>query len=200
MLNVYSRRMFAGAAMAGVMSMMGCHVESGKRGDGKNVNISTPFGGLHVRTNDASVLESIGLAAYPGATPVKKNKDEDSADVDMHFGSFQLRVKAATYHTDDSMDKVEAFYRNDLKRYGDVVACRGNKAVGEPTRTMTGLSCQDSNHRHISVGDSDTNNEFHLKAGSPSHQHIVGLKPDQGGTQFALVVLDLPTDAADESK
>jgi hypothetical protein len=144
------------------------------------------------------VLESIGLAAYPGATPVKKNKDEDSADVDMRFGSFQLRVKAATYHTDDSMDKVEAFYRSDLKRFGDVIACRGNKAVGDPPRTLTGLTCEENNHKHISVGDSDGNNEFHLKAGSPSHQHIVGLKPDKDGTQFALVVLDLPTGSKDD--
>ena len=198
MLNVYSKRMIAGAALAGLVAATGCHVESDKRGDGKNVNISTPFGGLHVRTNDSAVLESIGLAAYPGATPVKKNKDEDSADVDMHFGSFQLRVKAATYRTDDSMDKVEAFYRNDLKRFGDVIACRGDKSVGEPDRTMTGLTCEDRNRRHISVGDSDDHNEFHLKAGSPSHQHIVGLKPDQGGTQFALVMLDLPAGSKDD--
>jgi hypothetical protein len=198
MLSVYSKRMIAGAALAGLVAATGCHVESDKRGDGKNVNISTPFGGLHVRTNDGAVLESIGLAAYPGATPVKKNKDEDSADVDMRFGSFQLRVKAATYHTDDSMDKVEAFYRSDLKRFGDVIACRGNKAVGDPPRTLTGLTCEENNHKHISVGDSDGNNEFHLKAGSPSHQHIVGLKPDKDGTQFALVVLDLPTGSKDD--
>ena len=200
MLKLCSKQMVAGAAVAGLLAAVGCHVESDKRGDGKNVNISTPFGGLHVRTNDAAVLESIGLAAYPGATPVKK-KDDDSADVDMHFGKFQLRVKAANYRTDDPMDKVEAFYRNDLKRYGDVVACRGNDPIGEPTRTMTGLTCDDSGHHHtISVGDSDKHNEFHLKAGSPTHQHIVGVQSDHGGTQFALVVLDLPSGASDESK
>lgn len=197
MLNVSSKRILAAAAGAAFLTTTGCRVQADKRGDGKNVNISTPFGGLHVRTNDASVLESIGLAPYPGATPVKK-KDEDAADVDMHFGSFQLRVKAATYHSNDPVDKVEAFYRNDLKRYGDVIACRGNQAVGEPARTMTGLTCNDSNHRHISVDDSNSHNEFHLKAGSPNHQHIVGLQPDNGGTRLALVVLDLPTGSHDD--
>ena len=198
MLSVYSKRIVAGAAVAGLFSAAGCHVDTDKHGDSKNVNISTPFGGLHVRTNDAAALENIGLAAYPGATPVAKNKDQDSADVDMHFGSFQLRVKAATYHTDDPMDKVEAFYRNDMKRFGDVIACRGNKTVGEPDHTMAGLTCQDTNHKHISVGDSDDHNEFHLKAGSPHHQHIVGLQPDHGGTKFALVALDLPTGSDDD--
>jgi len=199
MLSLYAKRMVAGAALAGLVAAAGCHVDANKRGDGKNVDISTPFGGLHVRTNDAAELESIGLAAYPGATPVARNKNnDDSADVDMHFGSFQLRVKAATFHTDDPMDKVEAFYRNDMKRFGDVIACRSNQTVGEPSRTMAGLSCEDTNREHISVNDSDTHHEFHLKAGSPHHQHIVGLKPDKGGTQFALVVLDLPTGSKDD--
>jgi hypothetical protein len=195
-------KMTAGVAAATLITISGCHVDTGKRGDGKNVNISTPFGGLHVRTNDSAVQESIGLAAYPGATLVKKNngKGDDSADVDMHFGSFQLRVKAVTYRTDDSINKVEDFYRNDLKRYGDVITCQGNKAVGEPTRTMTGLTCEDNPHRRVSVDDSDDRDSLHLKAGSRHHQHIVGLDPDHGGTKFALVVLDLPADSDDDAK
>jgi hypothetical protein len=199
MLRLSFGQVAAGMTAAALVSISGCHVDTGNHGDGKNVNITTPFGGLHVRTNDAAVLESIGLAAYPGATVVKKgkNNNDESADVDMHFGSFQLRVKAATFHTDDPQDKVEDFYRNDLKRYGDVIACRGNKAVGEPTHTMTGLSCEDSNHSHISVDESEGKQAFHLKAGSRNHQHIVGLKPDHGGTQFELVVLDLPSGSAD---
>jgi hypothetical protein len=200
MLNVHSKRIFAGAAAAGLLAAVGCHVQSDKRGDGKNVNISTPFGGLHVRTNDESVLENIGLAAYPGATPVKKNKDEDSADVDMHFGSFQLRVKAANYHTDDPLEKVEAFYRNDMKRYGDVITCQGHEPVGEPTKTMAGLTCEDNPHRRITVSENDGKAALHLKAGSRNHQHIVGLEPDHGGTRFALVVLDLPSATSDDSR
>jgi hypothetical protein len=200
MLMVHSRQLVAAAAGAALLAMGGCHVESDKRGDGKNVNISTPFGGLHVRTNDGAVLESIGIAGYPGATLVKKGKDKDTgaADVDMHFGSFQLRVKAATYRTDDAIDKVEAFYRNDLKRYGDVIACRGNKPVGDPTRTMAGLTCENHNDHHISVDDTNGKSDLQLKAGSHSHQHIVSLKPDHDGTQLSLVVLDLPSGTGDD--
>src|SRR5437868_8913691 len=131
MLSHSYAQLAAGVAAAALLAMSGCHVDK-KSGNGDNVNISTPFGGLRVRTNDGSVLESIGLAQYPGATLVKKGKKgDDSADVDMHFGSFQLRVKAANYHTDDPLDKVEVFYRNDMKRYGDVITCRGHNAVGE---------------------------------------------------------------------
>lgn len=200
MLRHSYAQLAAGVAAAALLSTSGCHVDKKRGNSGDNVNISTPFGGLHVRTNDGSVLESIGLAPYPGAVLVKKgNKGDDSADVDMHFGSFQLRVKAANYHTDDPVDKVEAFYRNDMKRYGDVITCQGHHAVGEPTKTMTGLTCEDNPHRRISVNDSDPNGALHLKAGSRNHQHIVGLEPDHGGTKMALVVLDLPSGSEEDS-
>jgi hypothetical protein len=63
---------------------------------------------------------------------------------------------------------------------------------------MAGLTCEDANHRHISVDDSKGHNELHLKAGSRNHQHIVGLEPEKDGTQFALVVLDLPSGTDDD--
>ena len=103
-------------AAVGVTTAMlaGCRVEKSTHGDGKEVNISTPFGGMHVRTN-ADVLTSIGLPAYPGAQPMYDDgNDNRSADVDMSFGGFQLRVKKADFRTDDAPDKVEAFYRDGL--------------------------------------------------------------------------------------
>jgi len=195
-------RQAVGVAAAALLTMAGCHVDSDKRGNKDNVNISTPFGGLHVRTNDSAVLENIGLAAYPGATLVKGNhgKGSDSADVNMHFGSFQLRVKATTYHTEDPTDKVESFYRDDLKRYGDVIACRDQRPLGEPTKTMAGLTCDDNPHRKISVEDSDSKSALQLKAGSRGHQHIVNIEPERGGTRFALVALDLPIGTGDDDK
>ena len=86
--------------------LAGCRVQSDKHGDSDNVKISTPFGGLQVKTNDAVVADGIGLPAYPGAQSVKKDKDDGAADVNMSFGNFQLRVKAVSYRTGDSPDKV----------------------------------------------------------------------------------------------
>ena len=192
-------RAWALAGATALLALAGCHGNVDSHGDKKDVNISTPFGGLQVRTNEAQVLETIGLSAYPGAVSVK-NKNDGSADVNMHFGSFQLRVRAASYRTDDAPDKVESFYRDDLKRFGDVIACRNNKPVGEPTKTLAGLSCDDEGQRHISVDDSDSKNELQLKAGSRAHQHIVGIDPDKTGTKFALVVLDLPTGKTDDQQ
>src|SRR6185437_11562804 len=101
-----------------------------RQGGDDNVKIATPFGGMQVKTNDASVLDGMGLPAYPGAVLVKKDKDHGAADVNMSFGSFRLRVKAASFRTPDSPDKVEAFYRKALAQYGDVIKCSNDRVVG----------------------------------------------------------------------
>ena len=120
--------------------LAGCRMETNKNGDSDNVKISTPFGGVQVKTNDAVAVAGIGLPVYPGAQLVKKDKDNGAADVNMNFGSFQLRVKAVSYRTGDSPSKVEAFYRDGMKRFGDVIACRDNRVEGKPVRTLDGLT------------------------------------------------------------
>jgi hypothetical protein len=188
-------RMTGAAALMAAALLVGCHVETTKNGDGKNVNISTPFGGMQVKTNGADVMAGIGLPAYPGAQLVKNsNGDKDSsADVSMSFGGFQLGVKAASFKTSDAPDKVEAFYRNGLQRYGDVIACRNHAAVGVPAQTAEGLACNDS-HRggHVSVGADASRHTLELKAGSEKRRHVVSIDADGTGTKFELVALDLP--------
>jgi len=66
----------------------GCRIESNKHGDNDNVKIATPFGGMSVKTNDAAVMDGLGLPVYPGAELVKKDKNNGAADVNMSFGSF----------------------------------------------------------------------------------------------------------------
>ena len=169
----------------------GCRIESDKHGDNDNVKIATPFGGMSVKTNDAAVVEGLGLQVYPGAELVKKDKNNGAADVNMSFGSFQLRVKAASYRTQDSPDQVTTFYRKALGRYGDVILCQNDKPVGSSTQTAEGLTCDNEKGNHISVND-DMSGKMELKAGSKLHQHIVAIDPEGNGTKFGLVALDLP--------
>jgi hypothetical protein len=190
-----TRNSLAALAAMGMAAMLmaGCHMEESKNGDSKNVRIDTPFGGMNVKTNDKDVLASIGLPAYPGAVAVDKDDDEHrSADVDMSFGDFQLRVKVATFRTDDATDKVEAFYRDGLRRYGGAIACRNNQPLGSPAMTAEGLTCDSKHGGHITVHDTSGNHQLELRAGSEHHQHIVTIDPDGGGTKFSLVALDLP--------
>ena len=187
------RLLLSAFALGLVLPAVGCRVQNSHTNGQHDVNISTPFGGLKVKTDRAGIGEDTGIAPYPGAMPEQKHDGNDSsADVDMSFGKFQLRVKAASYLTGDSVDKVTAFYRNDLKRYGEVLTCDGNTAVGQPTSTSQGLTCNDdSGGKHVHV---DRDGGLQLKAGSPRHQHIVGIESKDGQTHLKLVALDLPRD------
>jgi hypothetical protein len=193
-MRMKQRMKVAGVVAAGMAAALlaGCRVETDKHGDSDNVKISTPFGGMQVKTNDAVAVEGLGLPTYPGAQLVKKDKDNGAADVDMQFGSFQLRVKAVSYQTGDSPEKVEAFYRTGLKRFGDVIACRENRAVGTPVRTLEGLTCDNDKENNYTVDNHLGKGELELKAGSQQHQHIVEIEAQGGGTKIGLVALDLP--------
>src|ERR1700743_1497213 len=135
-----NRTVAAAMMIAATALASGCRVEYDQHGANDNVKIATPFGGMSVKTKDAAVVDGLGLPVYPGAELVKKDKNNGAADVNMSFGSFQLRVKAASYRTQDSPAQVRAFYRQALGRYGDVIQCQGNKPVGSPVHTTEGLT------------------------------------------------------------
>lgn len=165
--------------------LAGCDVHTEKHGDNKNVDIGTPFGSVHVKSDEGANAKT-GLTPYPGATLVHKHGDDNgSADVNLSFGGFKLGVHATELQTADAQDKVLAFYRNDMGHYGAVLTCHGSETVGQPARTAEGLTCDHDGHR-------TSDDEVELRAGSPEHQHIVGLQQKDGGTRIGLVALDVP--------
>ena len=187
-------RILQASSMLVLIPLSGCRVESDRHGASDNVKIATPFGGMQVKTNESVAAESVGIPVYPGATPIKKNEkgnDSGAADVNMSFGAFQMRVKALSYHSDDSVDKIVVFYRDALKKYGDVLQCEHDDPVGKPTQTSQGLTCDNKKNNHMSVGSSGSG-KMELKTGSQQHQHIVALDPEGSGTKIGLVALDLP--------
>lgn len=187
-------RSLAVSASLAALLLAGCHVTTHKDGKNDNVDIGTPFGSMQVKTDNKGNSSTIGITTYPGAALIKSDSDKSdggSADINMNFGSFHLGVKAASYQTSDPQSKVEAFYRKDLARYGDVIACKDNSPVGQPTRTSQGLTCDSKHGNHIHEDDSDSGLE--LRTGSEQHQHIVGIEAKDGGTKIGMVALDLPT-------
>ena len=180
------------AALSAIL-LSGCRIVDHKDGKNDNVAISTPFGSMKVKTNDDADVSSIGLSVYPGAVPAKDgDKDHDSADVDMSFGDFHLGVKAAGFKTSDSTDKVIAFYRSDMARYGEVLECKGNQTIGTPTRTAQGLTCADEDDHHH-VHSSTSSDDIELRAGSEQRRHVVSIETKDGATRIGLVMLNLPT-------
>jgi hypothetical protein len=187
----------AGSVLAAGIAGCRVQVDKGPNGEDKKVQVDTPFGGIHVNTDDTTAAD-LGLPVYPGADIVKDKDNDKSADIHMGFGEWELRVKVVNYSTSDGQDKVVAFYKKALTRYGDVIACQGNTPVGTPTVTSEGLTCADDKNNTTTVqidrGDYGTGKDsFELKAGSKRHQHIVGFASSAPGqTRFALVALDLP--------
>lgn len=194
----------AGLVLAAGIAGCRVQVDKGANGQEKKVQVDTPFGGIHINTDQTSAAD-LGLPTYPGANIVKDKDDDKSADIHMGFGEWELRVKVVNYSTPDSRDKVVAFYKNALNRYGDVITCQGNTPVGTPTTTAEGLTCADDKNNKSTVqidrGDYGSGeNGLELKAGSKRHQHIVGFEnSDAGETRFALVALDLPAGSAGDS-
>jgi hypothetical protein len=182
-------------ALGTILVTAGCHVhvDKGKNGEDKNVKIETPLGGMQVRS-DQTTAADLGLPAYPGAQMASDNSGDKSADVRMGFGPWQMRVEVVTYTTPDVRNKVIAFYRNALGRFGDVLSCQGDHAVGSPSVTSDGLTCNES-HSHVQVNgvNVEDQNDFTLRAGSKHHQHIFALKSSDQGTRFTLIELQLPS-------
>jgi hypothetical protein len=185
-----------------VTGLAGCRVrvDKDKNGDEKRVQVDTPFGGVHVNT-DQTTAADLGLPAYPGAELIRDDDKHESADVHLGFGQWELRVRAVSYASADPQDKVVAFYKQALGRYGEVLTCRNHQPVGSPKITSEGLTCEEDQkgakveiNGHKNGFGHDT--ELELKAGSKRHQHGVGFEePKDGKTRFAMVEVDLPADS-----
>ncbi|MFP5250569.1 MAG: hypothetical protein ACLGP3_12170 [Acidobacteriota bacterium] len=195
-------RTFAFAAVAGLATgLAGCrvHVNKDASGQEKNVQIDTPFGGMHVDTNQTTAAD-LGLPAYPNAQIYRDSDNDKSANVHMGFGEWEMRVQVVNYTTPDSQDKVVAFYKKALGRFGNVIECQDKHPVGAPAQTSEGLSCSDDGNAHASVNSNGSTNygysnqdAFQLKAGSKRHQHIVAFESSAPGqTRFNLVEIQLP--------
>ena len=186
-----------GLALAAGLAGCRVHVDKDANGQEKNVQVDTPFGGIHVNTDETSAAD-LGLPVYPGAQPVNDKNKHKSADVQLGFGEWALRVRAVSYATSDTREQVIAFYKKALGRYGDVITCQGNSPVGSPATTTEGLSCEDDKNGKVRIGQGDygvSKDGLLLKAGSKRHQHIVGFEDQKDSqTHFCLVALDLPAE------
>src|SRR5262249_50350510 len=167
------------AVAAAVTIATGCSVNVKKDGNGedKNVDINTPLGGIHVNTN--ADPRDTGLSVYAGSRVKKKDDsgDEKSANVNISSSWGGVKVVAVEYESDDPPSKIIAYYKNELKKYGSVLECRTSQDFHEPVGDSDELKCEGNNKGE----------RVELKVGSKSNQHVVSVKPQGRGSDFALV-------------
>ncbi len=148
----------------------------------KALDVQSSVGDLHVGA-DADAKKA-GLPLYPGARP----KHDENADP-LNFGilteSFGLKLVVAKYESDDGPDKVIAYYRNKLKKYGKVLECHSQKdgvdvqSDDKKSGESKELKCEQN-----------SGPVTELKVGTEDNQHIVAIEPrDSEGCTFSLVYL-----------
>ena len=179
-------------AFAAVLALPGCSVNVKKDSEGKekNVDIETPVGGLHV-TKDADVRDT-GLSVYPGARRKEQSNDgsETGAHVNISTSLFGIKVVAIEYLSDDPPEKLVAFYKDQLKKYGNVLECHTNER--HPGTNMNGVDTS-GDSKKLKCEDDQNGKTVELKVGTEQNQHIVSIKPsdDGKGSDFGLVYIQM---------
>jgi hypothetical protein len=173
----------AAAALAMLLAACTVHVDD-KDKDAKKVDIRTPIADLKVDTSAAATDN--GIPVYPGAAPrPEENGDKHRANVNIGGMGFGLKVIAAEYDTPDSPEKVKAFYLDKLKKWGNVLECRGTG--GGDNDVHMG---DDGGDQKLTCKDSKGEG-WELKVGTTHNQHLVAVKPDGSGTRFGTVFIQI---------
>ncbi|MFZ5549011.1 MAG: hypothetical protein ACOZJX_09985 [Pseudomonadota bacterium] len=135
--------------------------------------------GAGVELNDRSSPAEVGLPAYPGAT-VRRDKPDDGEGLNLSLwgGSLGFKLALVKFSTTDPVDKVAAYYREAMGRYGTVLDCTGPRPAAPPADKKV-LACNKD--------DKGEPGGKLYKVGTPQQQRIVSIKPAGGRVEFDMV-------------
>jgi hypothetical protein len=187
-------RLSLGALLAALWVLPACSIhtnDNAKNGE-KQVDIKSPVGDLHV--SEQADIRDAGLTLYPGAKPAPKDNGDDkkSANVNLSLPGFKLKVVAAEFTSDDTPDKVIAYYDRELHKYGKPIQCHGGWNDGHKD-----FDSKDDLSKAVSCGSNGHGDSVELKVGTEGDQHIVSIKPNSQGSRFALVYVRIHTGSDD---
>jgi hypothetical protein len=157
--------------------------------DDKHLDVRSSAGDLHVG-NDADVRD-IGLPVYPGARLKRDDDGKNSANVGIFTAAFGMKLVVLNYDSDDSPDKVIAYYRDKLKKYGKVLECHTNEHGGD-VHVNAGKNDSNGSTAVKCEGD-NTGSVIELKVGTQDRQHLVSVESSakNSGSTFALVYVHM---------
>jgi hypothetical protein len=188
------RGLLAKLAIGGMLTSLcvlpACSINANDKGQNgeKNVDIKSPIGDLHV--SEQADIRDAGLTLYPGAKPAPKDDGDDkkSANVNLSVAGFSLKVVAAEFLSDDSPDKILAYYDKELRKYGKPIQCHGGWNSGH-----THYDTNDEISKPVSCGNDGSSDSVEVKVGTEGNQHVVSVKSTGHGSRFALVYVRIHT-------
>jgi len=183
----WNRAASAALLLAACVALSACSIQQDKSQGRNSVEIKTPVGGVSI--NGANTAQETGLAVYPGAKPrAPRDGKDSSANVNLSSNRFGLKVAVIEMVTDDPPEKVAAFYRKELAKYGRILECPGRKGV---TVGWVGKASSDSDkdNNRLTCADDTGGKTLELKVGTRENLHLVAVETKDGHTEFALVHL-----------
>jgi len=183
-----TRAALVSAAWCAVVSLAGISAV-GQEKDKSGVNVTVTgkdgkeAGGLVISAQ--ATAKEAGLPLYPGSRPHKEEKaDSSAANLGLWGSSFGFKLVVLKMESNDSPEKVAAFYQKALARYGTVLNCSAaSKEPGDKDK-------HDSSKKLTCADDRPDEGGMLFKAGTKEKQHIVGVKPSGTGCIFHLVYLE----------
>jgi len=135
-----------------------------------------------IASKNASAKE-VGLPLYPGSRRHKDDSDDNSSlQLGAWGGSFGFKIAVVKMESDDAPEKIAAFYRKALSKYGKVLNCSDPAAAAaQKDKPSNALDC-DSDHAE--------KGEIILKSGSKEMQHIASVKANGSGSVYDLVFVE----------
>lgn len=182
-------------AIALLLVLPACSVnvkDKGHEGE-KRVDIQTPVGNIHV--NEQADYRDTGLTLYGGARPAQKDGSDDTkrANVNISGPGFTLKVVAAEFESEDAPDKLLAYYKKELGKFGKPIECRGRWNGGD----VNIEGHKKGGSKPVSCEEHGSGDSVELKVGTDDNQHIVAVKPSGKGSHFALVYVRTRTEHDD---
>jgi hypothetical protein len=138
--------------------------------------------GAGVVVSGKANAKDIGLPIYPGSKPHKDKEDDSSgAHLGLWGGGAGFKLAVLKMESSDAPEKVAAFYKKALSKYGTVLDCSNppkTKDTAEKGAASKELTCGD---------DKPEKGGLLYKSGTKDKQHIVGIQPNGTGTLYQLV-------------
>jgi hypothetical protein len=151
-------------------------------GSNDNFDVRSSVGDLHVG-KDADAQKA-GLPLYPGARP-KRDKENDPLNFGILTEGFGFKIVVAKYESGDAPDKIIAYYRDKMKKYGKVLECHTSEHGGDAHSEVN----DDKHSKELKCEGDNSGPVTELKVGTEDNQRVVAIEPNDGhsGSTFDLV-------------